>query len=470
MINTEISHFRILDKIGEGGMGEIYLAEDTLLNRKVALKELPIHLTEKKELVIRFKREARAAAALKHPNIVTVYELFGHDRRIFIAMEYIDGVNLHEFTKQRDITIKQALVIILHICKGLRVAHKSGIIHRDIKPANIMIDKDGWVKLLDFGLAKLAAKKTITRIGSKMGTVPYFSPEQLRGEETNPSSDIFSLGIILYELIARRRPFDGETEENIMYNILHKKPESLAKLNPEVTPRLQKLVEKALSKNIKRRYQSLSHFMHDLERERRYYSNQKAVVASASGKQSMARNVSLYLKDIESGVNRFSVSRILSYLGSVNQAVRSSVAFVRKKTAVSLGMLVMLTALSGTFLVLNGSHSHFINRSVFEASPIQALLQIEETPELLRVFEEYRQRDLIKTSENVNFDNSEQCYLFVFDSQKVADVFMMKSNRLFSLHSKRTYQKSMHKFAGKYRIWVQDLSVVKPATAANRTK
>jgi serine/threonine protein kinase len=470
MINSKISHFKILEKIDEGGMGEIYLSEDTLLNRKVVLKQLPAHLIEKKDLVIRFKREARAAAALKHPNIVTVYELFEHDGRIFIAMEYIDGANLYEFARQRKLTIKQALVIVLHICKGLRIAHKSGIIHRDIKPANIMIDKDGWVKLLDFGLAKLVANKTITRIGSKMGTVPYFSPEQLRGEETKPCTDIFSLGIILYELIAHRRPFDGETEESIIYKILHEKPERLAKYNAEVTPRLQKVVDKALSKNVKQRYQSISHFMHDLEKERKFYSKSQNAAADSSAKGSMARNVSLYLKDIESGINRFSVSRFLSYLDSLNQFIRRTTAIIRKKSALPLALLVMLAALSGTFLALNGFHHKLINRFVFKTSPIKTLVHIKNTPELLRTFEEFRRRDLIRTSEHAIFNNSDNFYLFVFDSKKVADVFVMKGDVLFSLFSKRTFQESRHEFYAKYRIWVQDLSVANRKTSARRVK
>ncbi|MCA9740307.1 MAG: serine/threonine protein kinase [Deferribacteres bacterium] len=458
MIDSKISHFKILEKLGEGGMGEIYLAEDTLLNRKVALKQLPAHLIEKQELVIRFKREARAAAALKHPNIVTVYELFEHENRIFIAMEYIEGANLYEFRKQRTITIKQALVIILHICKGLRVAHKNGIIHRDIKPANIMIDKDGWVKLLDFGLAKLVANKTITRIGSKMGTVPYFSPEQLRGEEAAPGTDIFSLGIILYELIAGRRPFEGDSEESIIYHILHKKPERLAKFNPQVTPRLQKVVDKALNKNSRRRYQSIGHFMHDLERERRYYSKLQEAAASTAAKNSVARSVSLYLKDIEYEINRFGLSRLISRLGSMNQLLRTKLILLRQKTALPAGLLVIFATLSGTFLILKGSHHGESNVSIMQASPIRTLVNIKETPRLLKAFEEFSQRDLIRTGEKANPKDSNSFYLFVFDSQRVADVLIPQGDDLYSLYSKKTLQKSKNHLPGKYRIWVKDLS------------
>jgi serine/threonine protein kinase len=385
-------------------------------------------------------------------------------------MEYIDGANLYEFIRQRDITIKQALVIVLHICKGLKKAHKSGIIHRDIKPANIMIDKDGWVKLLDFGLAKLVANKTIPRIGSRMGTAPYFSPEQLRGEEPKPATDIFSLGIILYELIARQRPFDGDTEQNIMYNILHKKPERLARYNAEVTPRLQKVIDKALNKNARRRYQSIAHFMHDLERERRYYAKLRSAPPDTANKNSMARNVSLYLRDIESSIHRFSMSNFLNGLDPLKRFMRNIVVVVKKNSALPLAILVLLATLSGAFLVLNGAHEKFNTASVLKTSPIKALVQIKDTPTLFKTIDAHRRRGLIATSEKVNFERSEDCYLFVFDRQKVVDIFAMKGNLLYSLYSKKTYPKSTQKLAGKYKIWVQDLSVSKRKTPGRRVK
>lgn len=467
-------------------MGEIYLAEDAILNRRVALKLLPPHLIEKPDLVTRFKREARAAAALKHPNIVTVYELFEHDGRIFIAMEYIDGVNLHQFIKQRAITIRQALVIILHICKGLEVAHKQGIIHRDLKPANIMIDKEGWVKLLDFGLAKLVTNKTITRVGSRMGTIPYFSPEQLRGEELKPATDIFSLGIILYELIARRLPFDGESEENIMFNILHKKPERLAKINSDVTPRLQKIIDKALDKNAAKRYQSISQFMYDLKREKHHYAKQKHSATGSANKNSVAYNVSLYLRDIESSIQRFSVSNIMNALGFLKRSLRRSVAvhetlnmklrrLVRKNfhiragiwgiqpkqagrsLALPLAVLSLLATLSGAIIVKNSAPDRYNAEVVAKASPIRTLMQIKETASLLKAIDAYRRRNLIAVSEDVSFASSDHCYLIVFDSQKVIDIFAIRGDLLFSLYSQKAYQKSTHKLTGTYRIWVQDL-------------
>lgn len=486
MIDSNISHFKILQKIGEGGMGEIYLAEDAALNRRVALKLLPPHLIEKPDLVTRFRREARAAAALKHPNIVTVYELFEQDGRIFIAMEYIDGANLHQFIKQRAITIKQALVIVLHICKGLEVAHKHGIIHRDLKPANIMIDKDGWVKLLDFGLAKLITNKTITRAGSRMGTIPYFSPEQLRGEELRPATDIFSLGIILYELIARRLPFDGETEENIMFNILHKKPERLAKFNSEVTSRLQKIIEKALDKNPAKRYQSISQFMDDLKREKHHYGKQKHPIAGSSGKNAVAFNVSLYLRDIESSIQRFSVSNLINVFGFMKRCIRHGKAVpqalqrkfrrmvrsnfniragvwglhpkkIGQSLAFPLAVLFLLAMLSGAIIVKTGTPARSTVDAVSKTSPIRTLMQIKDTASLLKAIDVYRRRNLIAVSEDVSFTSSDHCYLIVFDSQKVIDIFAIRGDLLFSLYSRKTYQKSTHKLAGAYRIWVQDL-------------
>ncbi len=459
MINNTISHFRILAKLDEGGMGVIYLAEDKYLNRRVVLKQLPAHMAKNSDLISRFKQEARAAAALKHPNIVTVYELFEHDGRLFIAMEYIDGVNLLEFTEEKAITIKQALVIVIQICRGLRKAHSDGVIHRDIKPANIMVDKEGWVKILDFGLAKLRENASITRLGSRMGTAPYSSPEQLRGEELKPGADIFSLGVILYELIAQQRPFKGKTDEEFIYAILQKKPIPLTKHNSEVTARLQKIVSKTLSKDSKRRYQNIEGFLHDLKKEKKFYAKYEKSKTRPVVKKPRVRNISLHLRDIESSVYRLGVASFRSCLIQLKQ-VRCKL--FGKKAVAALTVLALVVAVCSIIYTQKDFFNRFINESTKSVEPIKTLLKQKSIPAFLQAFDEFQRLNLIASGGHVNFARADNCYLFVFDSQDVADVFKLKNGHLYSLQSQKTMKKPPHELAGKRKVWVQDL------TAENR--
>jgi serine/threonine protein kinase len=204
MIGKTISHYRILEKLGEGGMGVVYKAWDTKLDRYVAIKFLSLHLTTSEDAKKRFVREAKAASALDHPNINTIYEIDElPDRRMFIAMAYYDGEDLRQRLEKGPLDTDEAIDLVLQVADGLSKAHENDIVHRDIKPANLIVTKDGRAKIVDFGLAKFTDRTKITRTGSAPGTVAYMSPEQLTGEEADARSDIFSLGVVLYELLAQ---------------------------------------------------------------------------------------------------------------------------------------------------------------------------------------------------------------------------------------------------------------------------
>jgi serine/threonine protein kinase/tetratricopeptide (TPR) repeat protein len=263
--DTLIGHYRIIEKIGAGGMGEVYLAEDTELNRKVALKLLPPNLCQDAECRTRFKREAQAAAKLNHPNIVTIYEVSEFNGRPFIAMEHVGGLRLDEHLKQKSLSLDKILDLTVQVCEGLREAHRSGIVHRDIKPGNILVDKNDRAKILDFGLATIKGTDKLTKTGSTLGTLSYMSPEQTRGEVLDERSDIFSFGVVLYEMITGRLPFKGDHEPAIIYAIGYEEPEPLARYKTGVPDALQRIVSKALAKSQDERYQHTDDLLADLQ-------------------------------------------------------------------------------------------------------------------------------------------------------------------------------------------------------------
>jgi len=263
---AEINHYRIISKIGEGGMGVVYLAKDTRLNRQVALKFLPPQLCHDEECRSRFKREAQAAAALKHPNIVTIHEVSDFHGRPFIVMEHIKGKSLRARIKENNLTINEAISLTIQICSGLNEAHNSGIVHRDIKPSNIVIDSEGNAKLLDFGLATIKGDDKLTKTGSTLGTIGYMSPEQVRGEEVDHRADLFSLGVILYEMITTQSPFKKEYEAATTNAILNAIPEPLARYKSDISVELQRIVSKLLEKDISLRYQSGAGIVSDLRK------------------------------------------------------------------------------------------------------------------------------------------------------------------------------------------------------------
>ncbi|MFC1502303.1 protein kinase [bacterium] len=265
MIGKTISHYKILEKLGEGGMGVVYKAQDTKLKRVVALKFLPPELTRDPEAKKRFIHEAQAASALDHNNICTIHEVDEtEDGRTFIAMACYEGQILKDKIHKGPIAVKEAINIARQIAQGLVKAHKKGIVHRDIKPANIFITQDGVIKILDFGLAKLAGLVKLTRTGTTIGTVAYMSPEQAKGDEVDPRTDIWSLGIVLYEMITGELPFKGDYEQAVMYAILNEESRPITQLRSDVPLALEKIVYKALQKNPRERYQNVPDWLIDL--------------------------------------------------------------------------------------------------------------------------------------------------------------------------------------------------------------
>ena len=227
MIGKTVSHYRILEKLGEGGMGVVYKAHDTKLDRVVALKFLPHYLTSDPKEKERFYHEARAASGLLHANVAVVFEINDHDDQVFIAMEYVEGKTLKQIVEEEALAIKKILDIAIQMCDGLVVAHERGIVHRDIKSENIMVTAKGQPKITDFGLAKVKGATKLTKTGSTLGTAAYMSPEQARGEEVDHRSDIFSFGVVLYEMLTGRLPFGGEHLAALLYSIINVEPQPM---------------------------------------------------------------------------------------------------------------------------------------------------------------------------------------------------------------------------------------------------
>jgi serine/threonine protein kinase/tetratricopeptide (TPR) repeat protein len=254
----------VLRHIGSGGMGDVYLADDTKLHRRVALKFLPAKLSSDSSLKARFIREAQAAASLNHPNIVTVYEVDEYKGHPFFVMEYVEGESLEERIREKPPTTDEAIDIAIQVCEGLKTAHGYGVIHRDIKPANILLDRSGGVRLADFGLARVQGESGLTRTGSVMGTVSYMSPELIQGRQPTPAGDLFSLGVMMYRMITGKMPFEGEYEASVIYSIVNETPEPVSSLNSDLSPQLAGIVSKLLEKDVERRYRSAEEVLHDL--------------------------------------------------------------------------------------------------------------------------------------------------------------------------------------------------------------
>ncbi len=272
MVGQTISHYKILEKLGEGGMGVVYKAEDTKLERIVAIKFFPHHIAANAEERERFKIEAKAAAALNHPNIASIYAIDEVDDEMFIVMEFVDGKELRDliadnFTKLEKFS--KVLEIATQVAEGLKSAHAKGIIHRDIKPSNVMTTESGQVKIMDFGLAKIGGGVSLTRSSTTLGTLAYMSPEQLQGANVDHRTDIWAFGVVLYEMITGRLPFASEYEATLCYSITNDTPEPLARYKTGVSEGLQRIVDKALDKDRETRYQHIDDLLADLKRERK---------------------------------------------------------------------------------------------------------------------------------------------------------------------------------------------------------
>ncbi len=403
-----IAHYRITQRVGGGGMGVVYEAEDVRLGRRVALKFLPEHLLEDPQAIERFQREARAASALNHPNICTVYDVGEHDRLYYIAMELLEGSTVRSIIQQRAATLKRVVRWGVQITDALATAHDKGIVHRDLKPTNIFVTFRDDVKILDFGLAKITLAQSgstderateLTQPGMQLGTIAYMSPEQARGEAVDARSDLFSVGMVLYELLTGKSPFPGDTPAVITDGIMNRVPVDIVERNPEVPLALQDVIERALQKRPEDRYQSAHLMHHDLEAL-------SSLLFSDASKEALKKLESRRRKQYRSASHRAAAAPAVTASRSAGMAHRSA----RFKAALAIVTAVLMVAGGiGLYLLTQRGHqltdrdtivlSDFTNTTgdpLFDDALKQGLaVQLEQSP-FLSLISEHKVNDTLK--------------------------------------------------------------------------